>query len=318
MIRVENLSKRFGDFPALHDVNLHVRPGEFIALLGPSGSGKTTLLRILAGLDFQDEGQVLFNGEDVSDRSVAERGVGFVFQHYALFKHMTVAENVAFGLTVKKRGERPAKGAIRDRAEELLRLVQLPDLGKRYPGQLSGGQRQRVALARALAINPQLLLLDEPFGALDAKVRKDLRRWLVDLHRQMGLTSIFVTHDQDEALEMADRVVVMDHGKIEQIGTPEEVYMEPASAFVSTFVGETNRLPLGQGEVHIRPHDLEVAPDGPHEIDVDSVFRRGGSWRVEGKLRGSGQLIEVDLDADRPAPRPGETIRLAPRRTRTF
>ena len=225
MIRIENLSKRFGAFPALHDINLHIRPGEFIALLGPSGSGKTTLLRIIAGLDFQDEGRVCFSGQDVSDLSVAERQVGFVFQQYALFKHMTVAENIAFGLSVKSRKERPSKAAIRDRAEELLGLVQLPGLGKRYPAQLSGGQRQRVALARALAIQPQLLLLDEPFGALDAKVRKDLRRWLVDLHRQMGLTSIFVTHDQDEALEMADRVVVMDHGKIEQIGTPEEVYM---------------------------------------------------------------------------------------------
>ena len=318
MIRIENLRKRFGDFPALHNIDLHVRPGEFIALLGPSGSGKTTLLRIIAGLEFQDEGRVLFNGEDVSTRSVAERGVGFVFQHYALFKHMTVAENVAFGLSVKKRGERPAKAEIKDRAEELLRLVQLPDLGKRYPGQLSGGQRQRVALARALAIRPRLLLLDEPFGALDAKVRKDLRRWLVDLHRQMGLTSIFVTHDQDEALEMADRVVVMDHGVIEQVGTPEEIYMEPASPFVSRFVGETNLLPAAEGAVHVRPHDIEIVASGGQPVEVDCVFRRGGAWRIEANMPGLDKPVEIDLDASQPAPAPGDTIHIAPRRTRRF
>ena len=320
MIRIENLSKRFGDFPALHGIDLHVRPGEFIALLGPSGSGKTTLLRIIAGLEFQDAGRVLFHGQDVSNRSVAERGVGFVFQHYALFKHMTVAENVAFGLNVKKRKDRPSAAEIRDRAEELLRLVQLPDLGRRYPAQLSGGQRQRVALARALAIQPQLLLLDEPFGALDARVRKDLRRWLVDLHRQMGLTSIFVTHDQDEALEMADRVVVMDHGRIEQIGTPEEIYMTPASRFVSTFVGETNRFPAtGEGgEHHVRPHDIEIVAEGGLAVRVICVFRRGGSWRIEGVAEGTERLVEIDLDASLAAPDPGETILVAPRRSLTF
>ena len=322
MIRIENLSKRFGDFPALHDINLHVKPGEFIALLGPSGSGKTTLLRIIAGLDFQDAGTVLFNGEDVSQRSVSERGVGFVFQNYALFKHMTVAENVAFGLSVKKGRERPSRAEIRDRAEELLRLVHLPDLGKRYPGQLSGGQRQRVALARALAINPKLLLLDEPFGALDAKVRKELRRWLVDLHRQMGLTSIFVTHDQDEALEMADRVVVMDHGVIEQVGTPEQVYMNPASPFVSTFVGETNTLAQDGTEIHVRPHDIEIVTSGGQPVRVSCVFRKGGAWRIEAMSDGGGDdrgaLIEIDLDASEAAPNPGETILIAPRRSRTF
>ncbi len=318
MIRIENLQKRFGDFPALHNIDLHIKPGEFIALLGPSGSGKTTLLRIIAGLDFQDSGQVFFNGEDVTERSVAERGVGFVFQSYALFKHMTVAENIAFGLSVKKGKDRPSKAAIRDRAEELLGLVQLPGLGSRYPAQLSGGQRQRVALARALAINPQLLLLDEPFGALDAKVRKDLRRWLVDLHHKMGLTSIFVTHDQDEALEMADRVVVMDHGVIEQVGTPEEVYMNPASPFVANFVGETNKLPVNGVEIHVRPHDISIVAADGHPFRVDCVFRRGGAWRIEGLMDGSDRLIEIDLDASEPAPNPGETILIAPRHSRTF
>ena len=318
MIRIENLSKRFGDFPALHGIDLHVQPGEFIALLGPSGSGKTTLLRIIAGLEFQDEGRVCFGEEDVSGLSVAQRRVGFVFQQYALFRHMTVAENIAFGLSVKKRGERPSRAEIRDRAEELLRLVQLPDLGKRYPAQLSGGQRQRVALARALAIEPRILLLDEPFGALDAKVRKDLRRWLVDLHRQMGLTSIFVTHDQDEALEMADRVVVMDHGLIAQVGTPEQVYMEPASAFVSHFVGETNRIPQQGGELHVRPHDIAIVAEQGHAVTVSTVFRRGGAWRIEAVGQESGRLMELDLDASLVPPQPGETIHIAPRRSLTF
>jgi sulfate transport system ATP-binding protein len=316
LIRVQNVTKRFGDYPALHGINLHIQPGEFIALLGPSGSGKTTLLRIIAGLEFQDSGEVLFSGEDVSNKKVADRHVGFVFQQYALFRHMTVAENVAFGLTVKKRSERPSNAAIRERADELLRLVQLEGLGKRYPGQLSGGQRQRVALARALAIEPQLLLLDEPFGALDAKVRKDLRRWLRDLHKQMGLTSIFVTHDQEEALELADRVVVMDHGKIEQIGRPEEIYMDPATPFVSHFVGETNRLGSGEEEVHFRPHDIEIVAEGGHAVLVDNVFRKGGYWRVEGFAGET--LVEIDIDAALPQPHVGETIRIVPRRARRF
>ena len=315
MIKVQNIAKRFGEFPALHGVDLEVQPGEFIALLGPSGSGKTTLLRIIAGLEFQDSGQMLFNGEDVSSRSVGERQVGFVFQHYALFRHMTVAENVAFGLNVRKAKDRPAKAAIKARAEELLRLVQLEGLGKRYPGQLSGGQRQRVALARALAIEPKLLLLDEPFGALDAKVRKDLRRWLKDLHKQMGLTSIFVTHDQEEALELADRVVVMDHGRIDQVGTPEQVYMEPATPFVSHFVGETNLLP---GGLHVRPHDIEIVSEGGDRVLVDNVFRKGGFWRVEGTLSGSDKVVELDLDASRAAPAPGTTVLVRPRRSKTF
>jgi sulfate transport system ATP-binding protein len=318
LITVENVTKRFGDFPALHSINLHVKPGEFIALLGPSGSGKTTLLRIIAGLEFQDSGRVLFQGDDVSDTPVGDRGVGFVFQQYALFKHMTVAENVAFGLTIRKRRDRPSRAAIRERAEELLRLVQLEGLGKRYPAQLSGGQRQRVALARALAIEPRVLLLDEPFGALDAKVRKDLRRWLRELHAKMGLTSIFVTHDQEEALELADRVVVMDHGVIEQIGTPEQVYMEPATPFVSTFVGETNKFDGGEGTLHIRPHDLELVAEGGEPLTVENVFRKGGCWRVEGRIAGNDQIIEMDVDAHHAAPALGSTVLVRPTRSKLF
>jgi sulfate transport system ATP-binding protein len=318
LIRVDNVSKRFGDFAALHDITLDVAQGEFIALLGPSGSGKTTLLRIIAGLEFQDSGQVLFDGEDVSQRSVADRGVGFVFQHYALFRHMTVAENVAFGLGVRKRRNRPKRAEIRARADELLRLVQLEGLGARYPSQLSGGQRQRVALARALAIEPRVLLLDEPFGALDAKVRKDLRRWLRDLHRRMGLTSIFVTHDQEEALELADRVVVMDHGVIEQVGTPEQVYMEPSTRFVSSFVGETNRLDGVDGEIHVRPHDFDIVESAGDPLVVDNVFRKGGAWRVEGKLAENGRVIELDLDADAAPPALGSTVLIKASRSKGF
>lgn len=315
MIRVQNITKRFGDFQALDSVDLEVKPGEFIALLGPSGSGKTTLLRIIAGLEFQDSGQVFLNDEDVSGQSVGDRGIGFVFQHYALFRHMTVAENIAFGPSVRKAKGRHAKADIRAQADELLGLVQLEGLGSRYPGQLSGGQRQRVALARALAIQSKLLLLDEPFGALDAKVRKDLRRWLKDLHRRMGLTSVFVTHDQEEALELADRVVVMDHGRIDQIGTPEQVYMEPATPFVSGFVGETNILPGGQ---HVRPHDLEIVAEGGYPLMVDNVFRKGGFWRVEGTLEDNRRLVELDLDNRGSPPAIGGLIQVSPRRFKTF
>src|SRR5919109_308340 len=243
MITVDGISKRFNNFPALRGVNLAAAPGEFVALLGPSGSGKTTLLRILAGLEFADSGRLLFNGHDVAAQGAGERNVGFVFQHYALFKHMTVAENVSFGLRVKPRDKRPSRGVIDAQVAELLRLVQLERLGDRYPSQLSGGQRQRVALARALATHPGVLWLDEPFGALDAKVRKELRRWLRRLHDEMHITSVFVTHDQEEALELADRVVVMSQGRVEQIGGPEEVYDAPATAFVFDFLGNVNRLP---------------------------------------------------------------------------
>mgnify|MGYP001079832048 CR=1 FL=1 len=314
MIKLDNITKNFSGHAALNGIDLEIRDGEFVALLGPSGSGKTTLLRIIAGLAFPDGGSVRFNGEDVTNLKVADRKVGFVFQHYALFKHMTVADNVGFGLSVRRRSERPAKAQIRARALELLELMQLGGLGERYPAQLSGGQRQRVALARALAVEPQLLLLDEPFGALDAKVRKDLRRWLRRLHEQMGLTTIFVTHDQEEALELADRVVVMDHGVIEQIGTPEEVYMDPATPFVATFVGETNRLPDG---LYVRPHELEVVDNGGHPLIVDNVFRKGGAWRVEGTLTG-GEVVEIDLSANSSPPLAGDRIFIQPRRSRTF
>jgi len=238
-IEVRNIRKNFGKFAALDDVSVAVHTGELVALLGPSGSGKTTLLRVMAGLEWPDAGEVLLQGEDATDTHVRERRVGFVFQHYALFRHMTIAENVAFGLRVRPRHQRPADAAIRERVKELLRLVQLEALGERYPHQLSGGQRQRIALARALAVDPKVLLLDEPFGALDAKVRKELRRWLRKLHDEVHVTSVFVTHDQDEAMEVADRVVVMNRGRVEQIGTPDEVRRHPATPFVHDFLDDT-------------------------------------------------------------------------------
>jgi len=314
-VSVKNLERNFGRYPALRGVSLDVEAGELVALLGPSGSGKTTLLRAIAGLEQPDASKVFFGDIDANQLSLRERRIGFVFQHYALFRHMTVAENVAFGLSVRKRRHRPSRADIKGRAEELLRLVQLEGLGKRYPGQLSGGQRQRVALARALAIEPKLLLLDEPFGALDAKVRKDLRRWLRDLHKTMGLTSIFVTHDQEEELELADRVVVMDQGVIEQVGTPEQVYMEPVTPFVAHFVGETSQLP---GVDHVRPHDLEIVRDGGERVLVDNVFRKGGFWRVEGTLVEGGALVEIDLDARKTAPALGQIIQVRPRRALSF
>ena len=322
-IVIDAVAKRFGQFAALNGVSLEARPGEFLALLGPSGSGKTTLLRMIAGLDFPDSGHVLFDGTDMTDTPAAERRIGFVFQNYALFRHMTVADNIAFGLTVRARRDRPAKADIAGRVAELLELIQLPDLGHRYPAQLSGGQRQRVALARALAVEPRLLLLDEPFGALDAKVRKDLRRWLRDLHDRLGLTSVFVTHDQEEALELADRVVIMNRGVIEQIGTPREVYDSPATPFVSDFVGETNRLPVtvtggriawrghaldlsaqgiadGAAELHFRPHQavLGADADGALPIVIGTAYQRGGIWRVETRA----DDVAIEIDAAGPIP----------------
>ena len=243
-IEVKNIVKKFGAFAALDNVDLKVGKGELLALLGPSGSGKTTLLRIIAGLDWPDAGEVRIDGEDALGHGASERHVGFVFQHYALFRHMTVFENVAFGLRVQPRAIRKDEATIRARVKELLDLVQLDWLANRYPSQLSGGQRQRIALARALAIEPRILLLDEPFGALDAKVRKELRQWLRSLHSEIHVTSIFVTHDQEEALEVANRVVVMDKGRIEQIGTPGDVYDNPATAFVHGFIGESIVLPV--------------------------------------------------------------------------
>jgi sulfate transport system ATP-binding protein len=342
MISLHTISKNFGAFAALHEIDLTVRDGEFLALLGPSGSGKTTLLRIIAGLAFPDQGEVRFNGEDVTHLPVAERKVGFVFQQYALFRHMTVLDNVGFGLSVRPRSQRPAKAKIRARARELLNLVQLDGLGNRYPAQLSGGQQQRVALARALAVEPQLLLLDEPFGALDAKVRKELRRWLRQLHEQMGLTSIFVTHDQEEALELADRVVVLDNGVIEQVGTPEEVYMSPRSGFVSSFVGDCNSLPVvvrgrraqldglsielpvkhaidGPARLDFRPHDISLSDSADAlPLHVTGVYRRGGNWRVEGRVAGSKRDIEIDLDAAEAPPPIGSELAFAITRARVF
>ena len=236
-IEIRNVSKQFGDFHALRDVSLDIASGELIALLGPSGCGKTTLLRIIAGLETADVGSIHFSGEDTTDVHVRERNVGFVFQHYALFRHMTVFENVAFGLRVKPRNERPSEAQIKQKVMDLLKLVQLDWLAERFPSQLSGGQRQRIALARALAVEPKVLLLDEPFGALDAKVRKELRRWLRRLHDELHVTSIFVTHDQEEALEVADRVVVINQGRIEQSGSPQQVWDNPASPFVYGFLG---------------------------------------------------------------------------------
>ncbi|WON74874.1 sulfate ABC transporter ATP-binding protein [Nitrosospira sp. Is2] len=282
-IEVRNLSKNFGSFSALRDVSLEVRSGELLALLGPSGSGKTTLLRVIAGLETADAGQVLFQGEDATDQHVRERQVGFVFQHYALFRNMTIMENVAFGLRVRPKKFRPKDVEIRERVHQLLKLVQLDWLADRYPHQLSGGQRQRIALARALAVEPKVLLLDEPFGALDARVRKELRAWLRRLHDDMHITSVFVTHDQEEALEVADRVVVMNEGRIEQIGTPDEVYEHPASPFVYEFLGKVNlfhgRLHRGRAWIggveidapeHTEAEELEaIAYVRPHDIEIE-------------------------------------------------
>ncbi len=320
-ITVDGIAKSFNNFLALRGVDLTAARGEFIALLGPSGSGKTTLLRILAGLEFADSGRLLCDGRDVAAQGAGERNVGFVFQHYALFKHMTVAENVSFGLRVKPRAQRPAKAAIDKQVAELLRLVQLDRLGDRYPSQLSGGQRQRVALARALAIQPGVLLLDEPFGALDAKVRKELRRWLRRLHDDMQLTSIFVTHDQEEALELADRIAVMNDGRIEQIGTPSEVYHQPATAYVYEFLGNANRLrcridrgralvggldlPAPEhpelrdtpGVAFVRPHDLAIndPKQSGLEARVRQVFVAGPAIRVELALLTTGDTLEAEV-----------------------
>ena len=282
-IEVRNVSKNFNAFKALNSINLDIQSGELVALLGPSGCGKTTLLRIIAGLETPDQGSIVFHGEDVSGHDVRDRNVGFVFQHYALFRHMTVFDNVAFGLRMKPKNQRPTESQIASKVHELLNMVQLDWLSDRYPEQLSGGQRQRIALARALAVQPQVLLLDEPFGALDAKVRKELRRWLRRLHDELHVTSIFVTHDQEEALEVADRVVVMNKGRIEQVGTPQEVWDNPASPFVYGFLGDVN---LFQGRAHdgsvkfatgleLASTEAQGANDAqawayirPHELDV--------------------------------------------------
>ena len=309
-IEVLNLSKQFGSFTALHDVSLEVQSGELLALLGPSGSGKTTLLRVIAGLETADSGQVLFHGEDATDQHVRDRQVGFVFQHYALFRNMTIFDNVAFGLNVRPKKFRPAQEEIRERVMKLLHLVQLDWLADRYPHQLSGGQRQRIALARALAVEPKVLLLDEPFGALDAKVRKELRAWLRRLHDDMHITSVFVTHDQEEALEVADRVVVMNEGKIEQIGTPDEVYEQPASPFVYEFLGNVNlfhsrlhrgRAWIGDLEVdapeHAEAEELAaIAYVRPHEIEVARESNGGSTLAAQVvHILSVGPIVRLEL-----------------------
>jgi len=348
-IEVQHITKTFGTFTALRDVSFQVPTGELVALLGPSGSGKTTLLRIIAGLEAADQGAVFFHGEDATDRSVRERQVGFVFQHYALFRHMTVFENVAFGLRVRPRTLRPSAREMRTRVYALLQLVQLDWLADRYPAQLSGGQRQRVALARALAVQPQVLLLDEPFGALDAKVRKELRRWLRRLHDEMHITSVFVTHDQEEALEVADRVVIMNKGEVEQIGTPEEVYDHPTTPFVYHFLGNVNlfhgrihegRARLGDLDIevpehadaqdipavgYVRPYDIEVERHGngaPAIAAIVSHIQRVGPLVHLELTRGdTGDLIEVELSQERYQEmqiKEGERVFITPRKLKVF
>ncbi len=293
-IEVRRISKTYGAFKALDDVSILVPSGELVALLGPSGSGKTTLLRIIAGLEWADPGSgtVLFHEEDVAAKRAAQRRVGFVFQHYALFRHMTVFENVAFGLRVRPKRERPSRAEIRERVLNLLRLVQLDWLGGRYPSQLSGGQRQRVALARALAVEPKVLLLDEPFGALDAKVRQELRQWLRRLHDEIHVTSVFVTHDQEEALELADRVVIMNDGKVVQIGTPDEVFHEPANEFVVNFLGQVNAFHgrLEAGQVHVGDAALEAPRRHIGFAGAVRVFVRPQDWIVETHKNGRPSL----------------------------
>jgi len=344
-ISIRDVTKRFGDFTAVEQVKLDVRSGELVALLGPSGSGKTTLLRIVAGFEWPDEGEILFDGRDALMDSVGERNVGFVFQHYALFRHMTVFENVAFGLRVRPRKHRLPDAAIRKRVVKLLDLVQLGWLAERYPQQLSGGQRQRVALARALAIEPRVLLLDEPFGALDAKVRKELRRWLRNLHAEIHVTSIFVTHDQEEALELADRVVVMDTGRIQQAGSPQQVYDHPHTPAVHEFIGESIVVPVtiadgdvrfgdealgldaqglesGAAKLFARPHELTIVPStGEHRLRgvVKRIHGIGPARRVEIALGSEEGETLIEVDALRTqALRVGQLVGVKPEQYRLF
>lgn len=321
-IRLVDIAKDFGSTGALRGASLDIEDGELIALLGPSGSGKTTLLRVIAGLEVPQAGRVLFDDEDATGLPAQRRRIGFVFQNYALFKHMTVADNIAYGLKVRPRRQRPARTEIRKRVHELLELVQLPEMAARYPRQLSGGQQQRVALARALAVEPRVLLLDEPFGALDAKVRKELRRWLGELHARIGHTTVFVTHDQEEALELADRVAILNSGKVEQVGTPDEIYDDPATAFVMSFVGDTTSIPVefdgrrllhdgrplpatfgatrkGRGRLYLRPRDIVIGP--PHQAGLAGtivhVHRTAGGRRAQIAVGGAASLIEAEIDS---------------------
>ncbi len=340
-LRVNSISKDFEGAAALENVSLDIRSGELIALLGPSGSGKTTLLRLIAGLDFPSGGAIHFGEEDASKKSVQERNVGFVFQHYALFRHMNVADNIGFGLKVRPGATRPSSAEIRRRALELLDLVQLSGLEKRYPHQLSGGQRQRVALARALAIEPRILLLDEPFGALDAQVRRDLRRWLRELHDRTGHTTVFVTHDQEEALELADRVVVMSRGRIEQVGSADDVYDAPVSPFVYGFIGDSSRLPVrvddgevryedspvgltarnapsGAAQLYFRPQEVDVVGGAPGIAGIVTASRRvEARRRVELAVGTQNARVEVELPADI-AVANGERVVFRPRSWKLF
>jgi sulfate/thiosulfate transport system ATP-binding protein len=348
-IQVRNLRKAFGGFAALDDVSLDVPGGELVALLGPSGSGKTTLLRIIAGLEPADGGSIHFHGEDATGQPVRERQVGFVFQHYALFRHMSVFENVAFGLRVRPRPSRPSEAEIRETVLGLLHLVQLDVLADRRPSELSGGQRQRVALARALAVKPKVLLLDEPFGALDAKVRKELRRWLRRLHEEVHVTSVFVTHDQEEALEVSDRVVIMNEGRVEQSGTPEEVYERPATSFVYGFLGDVNlfhgrihrgRVRIGESELdapewadardqagiaYVRTYDVELAPTPSGSSSLEALVRHvrtfGPVVRLELDLVDGGRTIEAHLPRSRfegLAIAKGQRVYVSPTHVRVF
>jgi len=309
-IRVENVTKRYGEFQALEPINLEVKSGSLVALLGPSGSGKSTLLRVIAGLENADTGRIYISAQDATYKSVQDRQIGFVFQHYALFKHLTVRKNIAFALDLQKW----PKERIKNRVDTLLELVQLSHLGDRYPSQLSGGQRQRVALARSLAIEPQVLLLDEPFGALDAKVRKDLRDWLRRLHDDVHVTTVFVTHDQEEAMEIADEIVVMSNGKIEQVGTPEEIYENPATPFVMSFIGAVNVLspddtwkahhrdvPHHASQVFLRPHDIDILAtpaDGTLPAKIDYIIHLGWTIRLELTLENNGQEITAHINRE--------------------
>lgn len=324
-IQIQNVSKKYGSFQALEDISVHIQSGELVALLGPSGSGKTSLLRVIAGLETTDVGNILFDGQSITDHHPKERNVGFVFQHYALFRHMTVFDNVAYGLKVRPRKSRPSKQQIKDKVMELLQLVKLENFSDRFPTQLSGGQRQRVALARALAVEPKVLLLDEPFGALDAKVRKELRRWLRKLHDEFHITSIFVTHDQEEALDVADRIVVMNNGKIEQIGSPDEVYTNPKSPFVYDFLGNVNlfkgRLHNGklmQGEVvldvpdalthsednaigYVRPHDIQIEKTsipGTVPVKISHIHLLGPIVQIELRREDLNEFLEAELSKE--------------------
>ena len=308
-IVVENVSKQFGSFQAVDEVNLEIQSGSLVALLGPSGSGKSTLLRLIAGLEMPDSGKIWLTGQDATHQSVQDRNIGFVFQHYALFKHLTVRKNIAFGLEIQK----TPKGKVKARVEELLELVQLSGLGDRYPSQLSGGQRQRVALARALAVQPQVLLLDEPFGALDAKVRKDLRAWLRRLHDEVHVTTVFVTHDQEEAMEVSDEIVVMNKGRVEQIGTPAQIYDHPTTPFVMSFIGPVNVLPSTsrifeangfdstQAEIFLRPHDV-VVDTNPNGSSVPARVNRliHLGWEIQAELiLDDGQVVTAHITRER-------------------